>query len=331
MPPRARRGFNLLELVVVLFVIALVVALVLPAINGRRTPAHRTQCLNNMRNIGIAIQNFASQNGGELPALHGDDGDPLTTSDRYQTWPRQLLRTLDQSPYEREIAVVEHSDPSLPAGTLDPRYIQVFTCPQDADSFQTPGGLSYVINAGYGFFPVDRSGAVTEQGTHSVAQDWDGDGEISEQDRLITRATGVSWRPDKVIPRLTLDDIAVGDGTGNTLFLTENLHAGPWTSSDTRALGFVIDRDRLTFNTAAGPLALTAADLGPFAINAAKNSKGPVPAPSSNHGDSVNVIWADGHGTAISEAIDPLVYARVLTSQGASYGEPSVDDAASGF
>lgn len=309
MPARPRRGLSLLEVVVLLIVVLLLIALLAPAISiGRRSP-RRTQCLNNMRNIGLAVQNYASQHGA-LPPL--DDGT--------HPWPRLILRVLDQPALDREIAAGGWSAKEAP-------YLQVFTCPQDDDSFQQPGGLSYVVNGGYGFFPVDRkTGMATERGRHSLAQNWDGDGEVSDEDRLVTKATGAFWRPDEAVEPMTLDYIGVGDGTGNTLLVTETLHAGPWLSRDAREIAFVIGRERLTFDRAAGPLAVSKTDLGPFGINAAKDAEGLTPAPSSNHAGSVNVIWADGRGGGMSENIDPLIYVRVMTTAGTLYGERPVED-----
>lgn len=309
MPARSRRGLSLLELVIVLFIVVVLLSVILPAINAGRGP-RRNECLNNMRNVGLAVQNFASQNGGRLPPL--DDGK--------HSWPTLLLRVLDQPALDRKIAAGEPLTP-------DDLKVRVFTCYQDEDSHQQPGGLSYVVNGGYGFFPVDRkSGAVAETGRHSLDQNWDGDGEIGDEDRLITQATGVFWRRHDAVEPLTLDDIGTGDGTGNTLLLTENLHAGPWTSRDARALAFVIGRDRLSFDPAAGPLAVTRADLGPFGVNGATESADAVPAPSSSHKGSINVIWADGRGGSMNENIDPLVYARILTLRGSLYGQQPVDE-----
>ncbi|MBA3312795.1 MAG: DUF1559 domain-containing protein [Planctomycetota bacterium] len=305
-----REGFTWIELVIVLFVIAVLVALVLPAVQSDRRRPSRFQCLNNMRYVGLATLNYASSNSGILPFVE----------DESKNWPVSLMRFLDQPALARDIETADWSDEKAP-------YLQVFACPDDTDSWQAPGGLSYVVNGGYGFFPVDQqSGETVERGRHSLAQGWDGDGEVSEQDREITQATGVFWRPDDVLSPLTLDEIGVGDGTGNTLMLSENLHAGPWTTHDIRGLAFVVDRNRLKFDESAGALAVAEADLGPFAINGGKESNGLVPAPSSNHQGSVNVIWADGRGTTLSEDIDPLVYVRLLTPGGSLYGEQPVDD-----
>ena len=58
-----RRGFTLIELLVVIAIIAVLIALLLPAVQAAREAARRAQCVNNMKQLGLALHNFESANG----------------------------------------------------------------------------------------------------------------------------------------------------------------------------------------------------------------------------------------------------------------------------
>src|SRR5205809_2892375 len=96
-----RSAFTLIELLVVIAIIAVLVALLLPAVQQAREAARRSQCKNNLKQIGLALQNYHSSANRFPPGYVAGATYPATSNG--WGWSAMILPYLDQAPLYRKI------------------------------------------------------------------------------------------------------------------------------------------------------------------------------------------------------------------------------------
>jgi len=346
-PESTRTGFTLIELLVVISIIAVMMSLILPAVQSARAAARRTQCLNNLRNVTIAVLANTTKRQDRFPGYgHFTPVPPSGVSSPSPTqlacaplgmvnWVVECLGELDrQDLYERWNFSALPGDPGNVA--LGQTAVSVLTCPDDDTSWGQNGGLSFVINSGYAernnFYAysaaIEAGILPSQQIVHMynvIPFDWDEDGDSpgvpapwrDKDDEIITRDTGVSWIH---VPNrnhsMSMGEIL--DGTSNTFLLAENINAGyTGTWSDPAP-------PNCTFVFPVEPAAVTQSNFGnppsPAGVdglpNAMKEFGEATPFPSSNHLGVVNIAMCDGAVRTISEDIGREVYLRLITPAG---------------
>jgi prepilin-type N-terminal cleavage/methylation domain-containing protein len=157
-PRQRRRGFTLIELLVVIAIIAVLVGLLVPAVQKVREAAARTSCSNNMHQIGIATAHFAGENKQKLPPMWGSPAGFNTTTGTgsYGTLFYFILPYMDNDPiYSGSVNGVQTRAPGNPqgvpayysfpyAGDAQPQgpivgsIIKSFLCPSDSTNDQNP-------------------------------------------------------------------------------------------------------------------------------------------------------------------------------------------------
>lgn len=137
--PAPRRRFTLIELMVVIAIIGFLIALLPPASRGTRHASRRAQCTNNLKQILLALHNYASEHGGFPPAYTIDaNGRPL------HSWRTLILPYLEQKTLYDSIDLAKPWDDPANAKAAQAA-VHVYACPSAGAASNT---TTYLANAG---------------------------------------------------------------------------------------------------------------------------------------------------------------------------------------
>ena len=148
---RRSRGFTLIELLVVIAIIAVLIALLLPAVQAAREAARRSQCTNNMKQIGLGIHNYHSTH--DVFPMGAVNGPRAALGQIYGDWAQwspqaQLLPFVEQTPLYNAAnfnwAYNPFGDPCTSINsTVSNTVINSFLCPSDPNAARTANNSYY--------------------------------------------------------------------------------------------------------------------------------------------------------------------------------------------
>ena len=224
----ARRAFTLIELLVVIAVIAILIGLLLPAVQKVREAAARMSCTNNLKQIGLASMNCADTNNGVLPPAFGYYPQGSKTVGPYsaQVW---ILPYMEQGNAFNNIptfmAAATYPGGATPYGSYP--QIKSMICPSDWAVGTLPPTIVYQGSTYYGYStPMNGWGSYVTNGLVFAGQctvtpsTTPGVAPMAQvKGAVVNPEAGYSYS----IGGSTSFPAAISDGTSNTIFYTEEL------------------------------------------------------------------------------------------------------------
>ena len=331
-----RKAFTLVELLVVIAIIGTLVGLLLPAVQAAREAARSNTCRNNLSQLQKALANRESSLR-EYPGFINSLGVPNTPNQIRASWLVMTFPYIEANPlWDRWSKGPAANGVNFAQGTID-RFsaaeLEILICPSDPPV--TPGtpNNSYVAN----------TGIVSNSSEFSSAPENAANGVFFDRTRAVpgTRLGPADQKDGTPLIKMTTAYIqAKGDGTTSTLMLSENLHAVYWAHFAEAAYqeggGSQYQDEKWHFGfcwqqpEAPGVLAGVqringyleqdsyndVSDIGATAQGSTSISPDTIADafPSGNHPGGVNVAFVGGAVQFLSDQIQPLVYAQLMTS-----------------
>jgi len=144
-------GFSLVELLVVITIIGVLIALLLPAVQAAREAARRMQCQNNLKQIGLALHNYAGAVGVLPPSFCIQPGTTLTGNNGSWSIHGRLLPYLEQGNAYDQVRLDIAWDAQLATGVPTMK-MPMYLCPSEVnDQVRVKNGAPYTYPQNYGF------------------------------------------------------------------------------------------------------------------------------------------------------------------------------------
>jgi prepilin-type N-terminal cleavage/methylation domain-containing protein/prepilin-type processing-associated H-X9-DG protein len=305
----SRRGFTLIELLVVIAIIALLIAILLPAVQAAREAARRTQCRNNLKQIGLALHNYLDACRVFPPSMCLNN-QTLASGGLWGIFVRLLPYVEQENAFN---AANTHNNNYLSGNPVLPDQMPLYICPDEINLM--PHGTTWLTNYGYNggtwqyYDPATRTGGDGAFFPNSKATpSWFTDGlsqtlAFSEMKAFMPLVRDGNDAPAN--PPTSLTAYNAGQFKNNfdhTEWMDGLLYQSGFTTTFTP--NSVVP---IAGTTGDAPLSAPDGDYCSCREDEAYNCTGPVryaATSRSYHPQMVNVLFMDGSGHTIGNSID---------------------------
>ncbi len=312
-----RRGFTLIELLVVIAIIAILIGLLLPAVQKVRAAAANAQCQNNLHQLGIAMQNYHDQHKF-LPPGTGPWGCC------WGTWMMYILPFLEQQNMANMYTNLGGNDATGPRYAAAPNNlvtdlrIPSLTCPVDPGNSNSITYHNYVVNFGNtSMYQANLNGVVYGGAPFpAYPSSW-----LSSLGDGPPSATLTGWTPNTG-GQVRLSSIV--DGTSNTLMASEiiqgqggDLRGYAWWGGATGFTTYNLPNANAPDVISGGTCNVAATYNIPCTTTATTTLPRMQVARSLHNGSGgVNVVFCDGHVGWVNNSINLTIWQAISTTQG---------------